>query len=405
MTIRPDTTLDGVPARRVAISPGDVWRAGLVLLAVVALGGFGWFVLTDAGQVLFTILMAWFTSIAMEPAIRRLSPYMSRAKAASLVMVAVAVFLVVFLVAFGRLFVEQIAAVVRLLPDLVQQAIDWANRTFSTSYSIEGILESIRLTPDQAAKYANDVLGGVLGLLGLLGSVVAGLFGVFTFVLLTFYFAADGPRLRLWIASLLPARMQEVFVAAWDLTTVKTGGYVSARVVLAAINGGSSALVFLAIGMPSWLALGIWTGLVAQFVPTIGTYISIVLPVLVGLLSPSPWIGLAALAWAIVYQQVENLTIEPRISARAVNVHPAVAFASVLLGTALFGVAGALVSIPVVAVLLALLDIFGHRHELLPALQDEAELHDDDREDDNDDEKHDDEKHEDDEDDRARQPS
>lgn len=395
MTIRPDTTLDGVPARRVAISPGDVWRAGLVLLAVVALGGFGWFVITDAGQVLFTILMAWFTSIAMEPAIRRLSPYMSRGKAASLVMVAVAVFLVVFLVAFGRLFVEQIAAVVRLLPDLVQQAIDWANRTFSTSYSIEGILESIRLTPDQAAKYANDVLGGVLGLLGLLGSVVAGLFGVFTFVLLTFYFAADGPRLRLWIASLLPARMQEVFVAAWDLTTVKTGGYVSARVVLAAINGGSSALVFLAIGMPSWLALGIWTGLVAQFVPTIGTYISIVLPVLVGLLSPSPWIGLAALAWAIVYQQVENLTIEPRISARAVNVHPAVAFASVLLGTALFGVAGALVSIPVVAVMLALLDIFGHRHELLPALQDEAELHDEDDHEDQDD----------DEDDKAREPS
>ena len=56
---------------------------------------------------------------------------------------------------------------------------------------------------------------------------------------------------------------------------------------------------------------------------------------------------MAALVWAVLYQQVENLTIEPRISARAVDVHPAVAFASVMLGTALFGVAGALLAIPV----------------------------------------------------------
>ena len=130
----------------------------------------------------------------------------------------------------------------------------------------------------------------------------------------------------------VPARWQRVFGTAWDLTTIKTGGYVSARVVLATINGSTSALVFWLIGMPSWLALGVWTGLVAQFVPTIGTYISIILPVLVGLLSPNPWIGVAALVWAIIYQQVENLTIEPRISAKAVDVHPAVSFGSVMIG-------------------------------------------------------------------------
>jgi predicted PurR-regulated permease PerM len=172
-----------------------------------------------------------------------------------------------------------------------------------------------------------------------------------------------------WVAGLLPERWQRIFTTTWDLTTIKTGGYVSARVVLATINGGTSALVFLLIGMPSWLALGIWTGVVAQFVPTIGTYISIILPVLVGLLSPNPWIGVAALVWAIIYQQVENLTIEPRISAKAVDVHPAVGFGSVMIGSALFGVAGALLSIPVVAVLLALTDIYARRHELLPELR------------------------------------
>lgn len=131
----------------------------------------------------------------------------------------------------------------------------------------------------------------------------------------------------------------------------------AARVTLAAVNAAASSIVFALIGLPSWFALGLWTGVVAQFIPTIGTYISIALPVLVGLMSPEPWMGLAVLAWGIAYQQVENIGLEPRISARAVDVHPAVAFASVLLGTSLFGVAGALLAVPVSAMLLALFDL------------------------------------------------
>jgi len=127
--------------------------------------------------------------------------------------------------------------------------------------------------------------------------------------------------------------------------------------------------VFAVIGMPYWLPLALWTGVVAQFVPTIGTYIAIVLPVLVGLLSPNPWLGVIALAWGLLYQQVENLTIEPKISAKAVDINPAVAFGSVLLGAALFGIAGAFLAVPVTAMLLSLLDIYGRRYDLASELE------------------------------------
>ena len=92
------------------------------------------------------------------------------------------------------------------------------------------------------------------------------------------------------------------------------------------------------------------------------------LPVIIGLLSPNPVIGVIALVWAILYQQVENLLIEPRISAKAVEVNPAVSFGAVLLGAALFGVAGAFLAVPVIAMLLALLNIYGHRYDLLPEI-------------------------------------
>ena len=127
-------------------------------------------------------------------------------------------------------------------------------------------------------------------------------------------------------------------------------------------------MVFVAIGMPYWLPLALWTGVVAQFIPTIGTYIAIVLPVVVGLLTPQAR-GVAALVWAVLYQQVENLLIEPRISARAVDVNPAVSFGAVLLGAALFGAAGAFLAVPVIAMLLALLNIYGRRYELLPEIE------------------------------------
>ena len=350
---------------RAVLVPSNVWRVGLTLAALVALVMFARFALADGGSVLFMVVMGWFISLAMEPAVSRLSGRMPRSAATALVMVAGALFGVLFVVAFGSLFVEQAAQLLQVLPSVIEGTLDWLNRRLGTDYEASDLLDAIRLSPEEVAGYAQNVLGGVLGLIG---SVVGGVFSFFAIALFTFYLSADGPRLRLWLAHRMPQRLQRLFLSVWDLSVIKTGGYVAARLVLAAINATLSALVFLIIGMPSWLALGLWTGLVAQFVPTIGTYISIALPVLVGLASPKPWVGIAALVWAVLYQQVENLTLEPRISARAVNLHPAVAFASVLLGSALFGVAGALLAIPVTAMLMAVLDAYIERRHVVSEL-------------------------------------
>lgn len=347
-------------------SPRNIWRIGLVALAVGAFGLFVQFVISDGGGVLFTVLMAWFGAIAMAPAVDRLARHMRRGLATAIVMGGLVLFVVVFFLAFGRLFADQLAELIRQIPNLIDGMLAWINTTFSQSLSRDDILSAVDLSPAEITGLAASV--GV-NLLGVIGSFVVGVFSLFTFGLFLFYLSADMPRFVRWGARLFPARSQEVAATVWTLTEQKTGGYVMARVILAAINSATTGIVFVIIGMPSWLPLALWTGIVAQFVPTIGTYISIALPVIVGLLSPDPWIGVVALVWAIIYQQVENLTIEPRINAKAVDMHPAVAFGSVLLGAALFGVAGAFLAVPVTAMLLALLDIYGHRHELLPSVE------------------------------------
>jgi predicted PurR-regulated permease PerM len=353
------------PSQTWTVSTKTLWRIGFVSLAIIAIGMFIMFLVQDGGSVLFIVLMAWFFALAMAPGVDRLARHMKRGFATLIVMGGVAAFIALFAFAFGALLVDQLTEIVLSIPDLFERVVGWVNTTFNTNYDPTLLLAQLNFDNQYFRDFALQLAQGILGIAT---SVLGSIFGLFTFGLIAFYVSADGPRLRRWIAGLFPARSQQLVVSVWDITAEKVGRYVAARALLATINSVTSGIVFAVIGLPYWLPMAIWTGVVAQFVPMIGTYIAIVLPVIVGLLSGNAWLGVIVLAWALLYQQVENLTIEPRISARAVDVNPAVAFISVLLGAALFGVAGALLAIPITAMILTLVGIYVKRHEFIEDL-------------------------------------
>ena len=357
--------------REVRLSPANIWRVGLVVLGLIALALFVQFLLREGGGVLFIVLMAWFAAIAMAPVVAWLSRYMKRGVATLLVMVSFILFAAFFLLAFGNLLVDQLVELAQAVPGVITEALRWANEPLGTDYEFQDVLAIFEIETADLALYAGEI---AIGVLGFVTSLVGSVFSIFTFGLFLFYFSAQLPQFQRWVAGLFPERAQEFVMTAWRLTSQKTGGYIGARIILASINSFFTGIVFFLIDMPYWLPLALWVGIVAQFVPTIGTYISAILPVLVGLLSDRPVVGIIALVWAILYQQVENLLIEPRISARAVNVNPAVAFGSVLLGASLFGVAGAFLAIPVTAMLFAMLDTYGKRYELIEDLRDNDAL-------------------------------
>ncbi len=339
-----------------------------VLLGVAVLG----FVLWRGSTLVFYLVMSWFVALAMEPAVGRLSRWMPRAAATAAVMVSLFLGVTAFLWAFGSLLVDQLTALVTAVPGITTDVLDQVNRTTGSSYTFDNLLEQAGLSTADLTGYAQDVAFGVLGLVS---AVLGAAFGLFVVAFFVFYVSVGMPRLRGWLASRMPPRVQVPFLTAWDLTKVKVGGYIAARVVLATINALASGVAFFLLDLPYWLPLALWTGLVAQFIPNIGTYISIALPVLVGLTSGDPLLGVWVLAWGIAYQQVENITIEPRISARAVDVHPAFSFGSALLGAQLFGLPGALMGVPFAATTMAMFEIYQRRYEVTEETEDRvAEL-------------------------------
>jgi predicted PurR-regulated permease PerM len=179
-----------------------------------------------------------------------------------------------------------------------------------------------------------------------------------------FYLVADGPRLRRIVCSVLPQQRQQQVLDVWTATIDKAGGYFIVRGVLAAVATVTSWAFFSLIGMPYSVALAIWVGVISQVIPAVGTYLAGALPLLIAV-GMSSEAGIAVLVFLVLYQQIENYLISPRLSRKVLSVHPAIAFFSALCGGILAGAAGALIAVPLVATVEAVIAASVERHQLI----------------------------------------
>ena len=177
---------------------------------------------------------------------------------------------------------------------------------------------------------------------------------------------ADGPRLRRAICSRLRPENQTRVLSVWELAISKTGSYLYSRALLAGLSALFHWIAFTAIGVPAPAALALWVGIISQFIPVVGTYIAGVLPLVIALVNPGTSLvrALAVLIFIIVYQQLENYLFAPRITARTLEIHPAIAFGAALGGAAMMGAIGA-VRAPAAAMIQVVASEWGGRHEVV----------------------------------------
>jgi predicted PurR-regulated permease PerM len=193
------------------------------------------------------------------------------------------------------------------------------------------------------------------------------LFSFATILVFSFYFSAAAPKIKRLIASWLPQDRQLVFINVWDISVRKAGGFVISRLALAVIASAAHAFFFWIIDVPYWLPMGIFAGFVSQFIPTVGTYIGIIVPMLFAAFN-DPWDPLWIVIFATIYQQIENYILTPRVSTATMDINSGVALGAVFVGAALFGPIGAVIGIPLVAIIIAVVETYGRRYELHPDL-------------------------------------
>jgi predicted PurR-regulated permease PerM len=337
-----------------------------------AYGAATWVIFWLAGRLrtlLVLLLVSLFIAFAIEPAVNFLARRgWRRGVATAVVFLVLVVIVAIALVAIGSLVVSQVGALADALPGYTEQTIGFVNRRFGTHLASTDLADQLRSNPT----VRNFASGLATTALGLSTTVLGVLFQGFAVGLFVFYLAADGPRLRRAVCSLLPPRRQRDVLRAWDLAVDKTGGYVASRGVMAALSALAHGILFVIIGVPYPLALALWVGMVSQFVPTVGTYLAAALPVLVALLN-DPIDALWVIGFVIVYQQLENLLISPRITAQTMAIHPAVAFGSVIAGAAVLGGVGALLALPATASLQAFASNYMRRYEVVDSEKPAAE--------------------------------
>jgi len=319
---------------------------------------------------LLLLVISLFIALAIEPGTNRLARRgMRRGTATGLILAGVAAVALGFVAVMGALIADQASELSDNRDAYVVDVVDFLNDTFGTDLDSAEILDSIDDPQGPVREFLNSQADRAVQL-GV--SAFSTLFQVFSILLFTFYFAADGPRLRRTICSWLRPQRQRVVLDVWELAVDKTGGYLSSRAILAVVSSFLHWIAFQAIGTPAPIALALWVGVVSQFLPVIGIYVAGALPLLLTVID-SPLKALFVLGFIVVYQQIENFLIAPKITAQKMQLHAGVAFASAIVGGAVLGPTGAILGLPAAAVIQGVLSSVGERYEVVDDGTDGAE--------------------------------
>ncbi len=361
------TTQETRPGREAGADHSGAGHSGMpawaprliVFVAVMAVAVFASLaVLSRLRGFIGIMVLSLFLPLAIEPGVNWFAKHRwTRFWATSFIMLLVILLFAGLALAFIPMFVSQFGQLGTFVGDVLERLNPYLNEWFGTEFSFETVKQI-------GPSFADLGLSAVGGLLGAVGSVVGFVASFMAIAFFTFFFVLDGPKLRRYLFSFMKPEQQKTVVWTWDVAIRKTGGYLYSRVPQAAITGVGAYIVLRILGIPFALPLAVWSGVVSQFIPAVGSYLAAVLPLLITVfISPTKFLILGA--YYLIYQGVENYFLGPKIYGKTMELHPAVALGSAFVGGALFGVAGAFLALPVAAVIQAGITTYSTRYEVM----------------------------------------
>jgi predicted PurR-regulated permease PerM len=304
--------------------------------------------ITATRGVLVLIVVSFFLAVGLDPLVRLLTRRgLHRGLAVAIVAFGFLGAITVFVISLVPVVSDQIQALIDNVPDWIEEARqNQALLDLDERYDIFDRVESTLTSGD----LANQVFGGALGVGAF---VLSALFNAFVIFVLTLYFLSSLPTIRRAFLQLAPESRRERVGHLTDAVLEQTGGYVIGAVGIATCAAVSTAIFLTIAGLGEYaIALALVVGLL-DFIPLIGATIGAVIVSIIGF-ATSLGIGIACVIFFVIYQQIENYIVYPRIMSRSMSIPAVVTVVAALLGGSLMGVPGALLAIPVAAAVIFL---------------------------------------------------
>jgi len=346
---------------RITISNRTVIR--VLLLVIVSMIGLA--ALRKANHSLVLIFTALFLSLALNGPVHWVARHLpgkrrgSRSWATAISFFIVIAVLIGFLASIVPPLVRQTDSFIDAAPTLITdlRSEDSPAGKFIRKYHLEKQVNDFSAQLSDRVKHASGVAVSTVGKVG------SSVFSMLAILAITFMMLVEGPRWIRVFRDVVPDEHQDhMDQLARDMYRV-VKGYVNGQVILAAIAASLllPALIALHISYPAALMVVVFfCGLIPMVGHTIGALI-----VTTVALFHSPWSAIIILAYYILYQQIENYIIQPRIQANTTNMSPLLVFVSVIIGVNFGGLFGGLVAIPVAGCIrIVVLDYLRNRHIL-----------------------------------------
>lgn len=312
-------------------------RVTLTIAAVLVLLATAW----SVRSILLLVLVALVLAVGLDPQVRWLQRRrLSRGWAVTVILLLSIGFLVLFAWLVIPQAVRQIHELARTdYLDRLRHATGFLGTLEAKFHLAERLREASAKIPDLALGKIPSITAGV-------GSVI---FNLLTITVLAVYFLLGLERSHEAAKALVSGRHADRNVRILDESVERIGGYVSGNIFISVIAGTLAFIVLEILGVPYAAALAVWVA-IADLIPGVGAMLGAVVCVIVALFS-SVADGIAVAVYFIVYQRIENYLILPRVMGKAIDLSAPTVIITLLIGSSLAGLGGALIALPIVAAL------------------------------------------------------
>ena len=319
------------------------WAWRLIVVATALLGALWLFAYLS--EVTVPLVVALLLAALLHPLVHLLTRALPRGAAAGITVIGTLAFIIGMLSFVGSQFTSQFGDISTQVGQGVDEVRSWFRDTFGiTDTQVDQWIDRAR----EQVSSGNGNLGETAAQAGL--TVTHILAGFFIAMFALFFFLYDGERIWAWVVRLFPRtsreRVHQSGVIAWG----QLSAFTRATILVAAVDALGIGIVAGVLGVPfaSGVAVLVFFG---AFVPVIGALISGAVPVLLALVALGPVQALIMLGGVVAVQQLESHVLQPFLLGRAVRVHPLAVILGIAAGVVVAGIIGALIAVPLVAVL------------------------------------------------------